>query len=171
MSASTTLLYFVLTVVAGLLLRRQATMIDYLNADNGLLRERLGGVTFRARKVRHRMRKWWPSEGLIPHIVSVTLTLLVLGASTSFAGEDYTMKFVETYKGHIITITTTRASEGGWTANARIVMSGDKIVTVEPDRTDNPGGKSFRSEEDAKAAALRAAVTTIDRSRVSIGKP
>jgi hypothetical protein len=150
MCASTTLLNSLLTLVAG-----------------WLLRERLGGVAF-TRKVRHCVRKWWLSEGLMAHILPVTLAYLALGACTSFAGEDRTMEFVETYKGHTITVTTTRASDGGWTASARI---GEQTITVEPDAPDKPGGKSFRSEEDAKAAALRAAVAAIDRSRVSIGKP
>ncbi len=107
----------------------------------------------------------------MPHILAVTLAFLALVAGTPYAGDDHTMEFVETYKGHLITVTTARASDGGWTASARIVVSGDKTATVEPDPTDNPGGRSFRSEEDAKAAALRAAVEAIDRSRVSIGKP
>jgi hypothetical protein len=169
MSALTTLLYFVLMVVAGWL-RRQARLIEYLNADNRFLRERVGGVTLLARKVRHRLRRWWPLEGLIPHILPVTLTFLTLVACAAFAGEDGTMKFVETYKGQIITVTTTRATDGGWTASAQIVLGG-KTVIVEPDRTNNPSDKSFRSEESAKAAALSAAVAAIDRSRVSIGKP
>jgi putative transposase len=43
MAASTTLLQFLLMVVAGWLHRQQAAVIEYLNAENRLLRERLGG--------------------------------------------------------------------------------------------------------------------------------
>ena len=169
-STSATLLRFMLTVVAGWLLRQKATVMEYLNVKHHLLREQLRGVTLLAGKARHRLRRWWLLEGLMPHILAVTLTFLALMAGTPFAGDVRTMEFVEHYKGHLITVTTAHASDGGWTASARIVMSGDKTVTVEPDPADT-GGNSFRSEEDAKLAALKAAVTAIDRSRVSIGKP
>jgi transposase InsO family protein len=43
MAASTTLLQFLLMVVAGWLHRQQAAVIEYLIAENRLLRERLGG--------------------------------------------------------------------------------------------------------------------------------
>ena len=43
MAASTTLLQFLLMVVAGWLQRQQAATIDYLKAENRMLRERLGG--------------------------------------------------------------------------------------------------------------------------------
>ena len=43
MAASTTLLQFLLMLVAGWLQRRQAATIDYLKAENRMLRERLGG--------------------------------------------------------------------------------------------------------------------------------
>ena len=43
MAASTTLLQFLLMVVAGWLQRQQAATIDYLKAENRLLRTRLGG--------------------------------------------------------------------------------------------------------------------------------
>jgi putative transposase len=43
MVASTTLLQFLLMVVAGWLHRQQAALIEYLSAENRLLRERLGG--------------------------------------------------------------------------------------------------------------------------------
>jgi len=43
MAASTTLLQFLLMVVAGWLHRQQAAVIEYLSAENRLLRERLGG--------------------------------------------------------------------------------------------------------------------------------
>src|SRR5207302_5646439 len=43
MAASTTLLQFLLMVVAGWLHRQQGTVIEYLCAENRLLRERLGG--------------------------------------------------------------------------------------------------------------------------------
>ena len=42
MAASTTLLQFLLMVVAGWLQRQQAAVIDYLSAENRVLRERLG---------------------------------------------------------------------------------------------------------------------------------
>jgi transposase InsO family protein len=43
MTASTTLLQFLLMVFAGWLHRQQAAVIEYLTAENRLLRERLGG--------------------------------------------------------------------------------------------------------------------------------
>ena len=43
MAASTTLLQFLLMVVAGWLQRQQAATIDYLRAENRMLRARLGG--------------------------------------------------------------------------------------------------------------------------------
>ena len=43
MAAFTTLLQFLLVLVAGRLQRRQAATIDYLKAENRMLRERLGG--------------------------------------------------------------------------------------------------------------------------------
>jgi hypothetical protein len=42
MAASTTLLQFLLMVVAGWLQRQQAAVIEYLGAENRVLRERLG---------------------------------------------------------------------------------------------------------------------------------
>jgi len=42
MAASTTLLQFLLMVVAGRLQRQQAAVIEYPGAENRLLRERLG---------------------------------------------------------------------------------------------------------------------------------
>jgi hypothetical protein len=43
MAASTTLLQFLLILVAGWLQRQQAATIDYLKAENRMLRARLGG--------------------------------------------------------------------------------------------------------------------------------
>ena len=43
MAASTTLLQFLLMVVAGWMHRQQAAVIEYLIAENRLLREQLGG--------------------------------------------------------------------------------------------------------------------------------
>src|SRR5215510_9362503 len=43
MPASTTLLQFLLMLAAGWLHRQQAAVIEYLKAENRLLRERLGG--------------------------------------------------------------------------------------------------------------------------------
>ncbi len=43
MAASTTLLHFLLMLVAGWLQRQQAATIDYLKAENRMLRARLGG--------------------------------------------------------------------------------------------------------------------------------
>jgi hypothetical protein len=42
MPASTTLLQFLLMLAAGWLHRQQAAVIEYLKAENGLLRKRLG---------------------------------------------------------------------------------------------------------------------------------
>ena len=43
MAASTTLLQFLLVLVAGWLQRQRTATIDYLKAESGMLRERLGG--------------------------------------------------------------------------------------------------------------------------------
>ena len=43
MVGSTTLLQFLLMLLAGWLQRQQAATIDYLKADNRMLRKRLGG--------------------------------------------------------------------------------------------------------------------------------
>jgi len=45
MPASTTLLQFLLMLVAGWLQRQQAATIDYLKAENRMLREQLGSAT------------------------------------------------------------------------------------------------------------------------------
>jgi hypothetical protein len=104
------------------------------------------------------------------HLLAVTLMFLAL-ADAPFAGDKRTMEYIETYKGHRITVTTTRDPNGRWKAAARIGAPGDKTISAALEPTESPDGKPFRSEEDAKAAALRAAVTAIDRSRVSVGKP
>ena len=80
------------------------------------------------------------------------------------------MEFIEPDKGDRMTVTTTSTLKAGWTASARVVTSSDKVVTAQPDPTDNPDGKPFRTEEDAKAAALRAAVAAIIGAR-AVGKP
>ena len=46
MAASTNLLQFLLMVVAGWLHRQQAAVIEYLSAENRVLRERLGDRRF-----------------------------------------------------------------------------------------------------------------------------
>jgi hypothetical protein len=143
--------------------------MECLNAENRLLR---GGRAMSLVCAQGAPREVGAlTDGLTLDVLAVTLTLLSLVAGTSFAGDDRTMEFIESYRGYRITVTTVRTSDAGWTASAKIVMSDDKTVTVRPDPTDNPAGKFFHSEEDAKAAALRAAVTAIDRGRVSIGKP
>ena len=81
------------------------------------------------------------------------------------------MQSVESYKGYRITITTTQADSGAWQASAQVVLSDGKTATVQPDRGSNRDIKPFGTEEEARAAALAAAVNAIDRSRVSVGKP
>jgi hypothetical protein len=75
------------------------------------------------------------------------------------------MEYEETYKGQRIVITTSQLGEGEWTAQAILLDSGG--------RTPIPSSieQRYRSEYEAKQAALSAAAGAIDRARISIGKP
>ena len=70
----------------------------------------------------------------------------------------------ETYKGTRITITTNPSGANAWTSRAEFALPGKDAVSLDD------AGVTYPSEEDARQAALRAAVEAIDRSRVSVGK-
>lgn len=75
------------------------------------------------------------------------------------------MEYEKTYKGQRIVITTLQLDNGEWTAQASLLDSGR--------RTPIASGieQRYRSEEEAKHAALSVAAGAIDRARISIGKP
>jgi hypothetical protein len=70
----------------------------------------------------------------------------------------------ETYKGTVITIATTRDRDG-WTSDAIYSLLGEGEVRLKPTE------RGYASEDEARRAALQAAVENIDRARSSIGKP
>jgi hypothetical protein len=70
---------------------------------------------------------------------------------------------VEVYKGTQIVVSTTKIGEKNWSSNAEYSVPGERAVHLEsPD--------SYAIEEDARQAALQAAIENIDRTRVSRGK-
>ena len=70
----------------------------------------------------------------------------------------------DTYKGTAITIATTRRGEL-WMSHAVYTLAGQSEVRVQP------AERGYASEDEARHAALQAAVESIDRARSSIGKP
>ena len=75
------------------------------------------------------------------------------------------MRHSEVYKGTQIAITTNPTEAKDWTSRAEFSVPGQGVVIVAPAEI------SYPSEEEAAQAVLRAAVESIDRSRVSKGKP
>jgi hypothetical protein len=67
MAASASLLQFLLLMLAGWLQRQQAAVIEYLKAENRMLRERLGGrrIIFTDAERRQLAEKasWWGARG------------------------------------------------------------------------------------------------------------
>lgn len=74
------------------------------------------------------------------------------------------MGMIEVYRGTQITITTAQSGEKRWTSRAEFSVPGQGNIQVEP------ADATYPSEEEARQAALQAAVESIDRSRVSAGK-
>jgi hypothetical protein len=70
----------------------------------------------------------------------------------------------EVYRGMGITITTTQGEEG-WGSQATYTIPGQNQAEIEPAK------QGHASEDEARRAALQAAVESIDRARTSIGKP
>ncbi len=71
----------------------------------------------------------------------------------------------EVYKGTEIAISTTQTSDQSWTAQAEYPVPGKQHVRVEAPQM------TYLTEAEARQAALRAAVESIDRMRVTTGKP
>jgi hypothetical protein len=69
----------------------------------------------------------------------------------------------EVYKGTEIVISVTRTGENNWTSRAEYAVPGKAGVRLEPEAT-------YATEEEARRAALQAAIESIDRGRVSRGK-
>jgi hypothetical protein len=75
------------------------------------------------------------------------------------------MEHEESYHGQRIIVTTLQQAAGGWKSKAEIVGSERRIpIDAGPD-------DSYPSEDEARRAALSAAAGTIDRNRISKGKP
>jgi hypothetical protein len=74
------------------------------------------------------------------------------------------MVYSEWYKGTKVSITTNSSGTNAWTSRAEFALPGQDPVALEN------AVVTYSSEQDAIAAALRAAVEAIDRSRVSTGK-
>jgi hypothetical protein len=74
------------------------------------------------------------------------------------------MKYAESYKGRRIIVTTREERAGAWTAHAEWLDAAQQRSVV---GDENP----YRSEEDARRAAVSAAAAAIDRARASHGKP
>ena len=70
----------------------------------------------------------------------------------------------ETYKGIAISIAT-KPQGGRWTASAVCLLSPGHEIRAEPPEPD------YATEDEARQAALQAAVESIDRARSRIGKP
>jgi hypothetical protein len=70
----------------------------------------------------------------------------------------------EVYKGTQVVISTTQVGEKNWTSRAEYAVPGERVVRLEP------ADATYSTEEDARQAALEAAVESIDRRRVSTGK-
>jgi hypothetical protein len=74
------------------------------------------------------------------------------------------MEYEESYYGHRIVVTTSKTVSDAWTASAALPDDGDDIALV-------GGEETYRSEDEARDAALSAAAQAIDRARSSQGKP
>lgn len=75
------------------------------------------------------------------------------------------MEYEESYHGRRIIVTTRQATAGAWTSEAELLDAGQRASLA--------GGYEdvYGSEEEARRAALSAAVAAIDRARASRGKP
>jgi hypothetical protein len=75
------------------------------------------------------------------------------------------MEYKETYLGVPIIVTTTQVPAGGWSSEAVLVESGQRVTAAGTSEV------VYESEEAARRAALSAAAGAIDRARASRGKP
>ena len=71
----------------------------------------------------------------------------------------------EKYKGINIEIKAIHQNNGLWTAGAEFSTPGNVMTHTNSEVSEWP------SEEEARQAALQAAIENIDRSRISTGKP
>ena len=71
----------------------------------------------------------------------------------------------EVYKGTEIAISTIQTPDQGWTARAEYQVSAKQSVKVEAPQ------RNYATEAEARQAALQAAVESIDRRRITTGKP
>lgn len=76
------------------------------------------------------------------------------------------MEYKEYYCGEWVIITTAKNAAGAWTAKAELLDSQQRRTPIE-----KASEETYPSEEEAKRAALSAAVGRIDRTRTSKGKP
>jgi hypothetical protein len=72
---------------------------------------------------------------------------------------------VEVYKGTSITISTSQTEKKNWTSRAEYQIPGQPGVELQSPEAE------YATEDDARRAALQAAVESLDRMRVSKGKP
>jgi hypothetical protein len=70
----------------------------------------------------------------------------------------------EVYKGTEIAISTAKNQEKNWSARAEYAIPGEGNVRVEATEA------KYATEEEARQAALRSAIESIDRMRASLGK-
>jgi hypothetical protein len=75
------------------------------------------------------------------------------------------MEYEENYHGLCIIITTTQQANGDWKSKAELLDSGQRIPL------ERGSDDSYRSEEEARSAALSDAAGAIDRTRITRGKP
>ena len=71
----------------------------------------------------------------------------------------------EVYKGMDIAISTAQTPDQGWISQAEYRVPGKQVVRVETPQM------TYATEAEARQAVLRAAVESIDRMRVTSGKP
>jgi hypothetical protein len=79
-------------------------------------------------------------------------------------GKIMDMEYQETYHGQQIVVTTLKAGTDAWKAKAELLDAGHRIPVGEM-------GDGYPSEDEAKRAAIAAAVGAIDRARITRGKP
>ena len=73
--------------------------------------------------------------------------------------------YEESYQGWQVFLTTTQTAEGAWAWTAEVVDGGRRESVV------GTRGAVYGSEGEAHTAARSAAAATIDRARISRGKP
>lgn len=71
----------------------------------------------------------------------------------------------EVYRGTEISISATQAADQTWTASAEYQGPTKERVRVEPPQ------RTYATEAEARQGALSAAAESIDRARITTGKP